>query len=146
MPDEAPTDDQLEGTPNAEHLGSLTLAHVRVGGQVFLVWVADHFLEREQGLMYVTAEELAPLPDGRRRGMLFTWTGDNYTGFWMKNTITPLDVAYINERGVINTIHTMTPLDESIYPPNDPYRYALEATAGTFTELEVEVGDTVELP
>jgi uncharacterized membrane protein (UPF0127 family) len=146
IPNEPPEDDLLEGTPNAEYLDTLTLDHVRVGGQVFLVWVVDDSTERERGLMFVTEEELEPLPDGRGRGMLFIWRTDNNTSFWMKNTITALDVAFIEEDGVINTLHTMTPLDLSIYPPNAPYRYALEVVAGTFADLGVEVGDTVELP
>jgi hypothetical protein len=145
LPDEPPDDDLLEGTPNAEYLDTLSLAHVRVGDQVFLVWVADDFRERERGLMYVTAEEMEPLADGRRRGMLFVWTQDNDTGFWMRNTIIPLDVAFICEDGFIDSIQTMVPLDESIYPSDNPYRYALEVTAGTFAELGVGPGDLAEL-
>ena len=146
LPGEVPEDDLLDDTPNAEYLGTLTLDHVVVGDQLFLVWVADGFLERQRGLMYVTSEELEPLLDGRRRGMLFIWKWDNQTGFWMRNTITPLDVAFIREDGSIVTIHTMAPLDETIYPPDSPYRYALEVAAGTFDELGVGPGDLVELP
>ena len=146
LPDEPPDDDLLEGTPNAEYLDTLSLDHVRVGGQMFLVWVADDFRERERGLMYVTAKEMEPLADGRRRGMLFVWAQDNYTGFWMRNTIIPLDVAFICEDGFIDSIQTMVPLDESIYPPDNAYRYALEVTAGTFAELGVGPGDVIELP
>ena len=39
----------------------------------------------------------------------------------------------------------MVPLDESIYPSDNPYRYALEVTAGTFAELGVGPGDLAEL-
>jgi uncharacterized membrane protein (UPF0127 family) len=143
---ELPADDLLDDTPNAEHLGTLTLAHVRVGGQLLLVWVADEYAERIRGLMYVTEEELAPLPDGRGRGMLFVWSSDNTTGFWMRNTITALDIAFIRQDGTIITTHTMTPPVESIYPPDGPYRFALEVPAGTFDALGFEVGDLVEFP
>ncbi len=143
---EPPTDDLLADTPNAEYLGTLALNHVRVADEPFLVWVADESQTRMRGLMFVIEEEMAPLPDGRRRGMLFVWPADNSTGFWMRDTIIPLDVAFIREDGSIDSIHTMTPLDESTYPPNGPYRYALEVNAGTFAELGVAAEDMVELP
>ena len=147
--DQVPEDDLLEGTPNAEHLATLTLAHLSVGGQVFLVWVADDYAERQRGLMHVTAEEMEPPPDpcvADRRGMLFVFEHDTTIGFWMRNTIIPLDVAYIRTDGTIDSMRTMAPLVESGYPPDGPYRYALEVNAGTLAELGVQPGDRVELP
>jgi len=147
--DQVPEDDLLEGTPHAEYLATLTLAHLSVGGQVFLVWVADDFVERQRGLMHVTAEEMEPPPEpspADRRGMLFVFGHDTTVGFWMRNTIIPLDVAYIRADGTIDSIRTMAPWDETSYPPDGPYRFALEVTAGTFAELGVEAGDRVDLP
>lgn len=143
---DTPGDDMLEGTENADYLGSLSLATVTVGEQEFLVWVADTFATLQRGLMFVTAEELADLPDGRGRGMLFSFEQDLSSGFWMKDTITPLDIAFIDERGMIVTIHTMAPLDESTYRPTAPYRHALEVNAGTFEALGVSEGQTIVLP
>ncbi|MHC4092490.1 MAG: DUF192 domain-containing protein [Planctomycetota bacterium] len=143
---QVPQNDLLDGTPNAEHLDSLALAHVRAGGQVFIVWVADTFLERQRGLMHVTDEEMGDLPDGRRRGMLFVFGRDTDVAFWMRDTIIPLDVAYIRADCTIDSIRTMAPLDEGRYPPDGPFRYALEVTAGTFAELGVIAGDRVDLP
>ena len=144
--DDPPTDDLLEGTDSAEYLDTLAVAHVRLGGRTFLVWVVDEPATRQQGLMFVTEEELADLPDGRSRGMLFAYGQDTRDGFWMRNTITALDIAFVEADGSIVTIHTMTPLDESIYWPDGPYRYALEVNAGTFAELDLEPGDSIELP
>ncbi len=145
-PARTPEDDLLDDSPNAEHLGSLTLTQVLVGEEEFLAWVADEFAERQRGLMFVTEEELLPTPDGRRRGMLFVFPGETLTGFWMRDTITALDVAYIRTDGTIDSIRTMTPLDETSYPPDGPYRYALEVPAGTFAVLGVQPGDPVGLP
>jgi hypothetical protein len=144
--EDPPTDDLLDGTDNAEYLDTLAVAHVRAGGQTFLVWVVDEPATRERGLMFVTDEEMADLPDGRSRGMLFVYQRDLNNGFWMRNTITPLDIAFIDAGGAIVTIHTMAPLDESIYHPDGPYRRALEVRAGTFAELGVLAGGLVELP
>ncbi|MCP4246260.1 MAG: DUF192 domain-containing protein [bacterium] len=147
--DQTPEDDLLDETPNADYLGGLPLAYLRGGDEVFLTWVADTFDTRQRGLMFVTAEELAPPPEASRadrRAMLFIFTRDNTIGFWMRDTITALDVAYLRTDGTIDSIQTMEPLDESIYPPDGPYRYALEITAGSYTELGLRPGDRVELP
>lgn len=144
--DDPPTDDLLDGTDSAEYLDTLAVAHVRVGERTFLVWVVDEPETRQQGLMFVTEEELADLPDGRLRGMLFAYGHDTRDGFWMRNTIAALDIAFVEAGGSIVTIHSMTPLDETIYWPDGPYRYALEVNAGTFAELGVEPGDFIELP
>lgn len=144
--DDPPTDDLLDGTDHAEYLSTLKVAHVRTGGGTFLVWVADEPATRQQGLMFVTEEELADLPDGRSRGMLFVYSQDMDNGFWMRNTFVPLDIAFIDAEGSIVTIHTMAPRDDSVYRPDGPYRCALETNAGTFAELGVAVGDFVELP
>jgi len=143
---EFPDDDLLEDTPNSAYLDTLSLAHLRAGDQTFLVWLADDYATRLRGLMYVTQEELAPLPDGRQRGMLFVFSGDTEIGFWMRNTVTPLDVAYLRTDGIIDSIRTMPALDENTYPPDGPYRYALEVTAGSFQELGMTAGDGIELP
>ncbi|MFQ5490442.1 MAG: DUF192 domain-containing protein [Phycisphaerae bacterium] len=145
-PPQSPTDDLLDNTENAEYLGSLPLATVTVGDKRFLVWVADTSPTLQRGLMQVTEEELADLPDGTGRGMLFSFEQDSTGGFWMKDTITPLDIAFIDEGGTIVTIHTMAPLDESIYRPTGPYRHALEVTAGTYGALGVAAGQSVVLP
>ncbi|HUU85717.1 MAG TPA: DUF192 domain-containing protein [Phycisphaerae bacterium] len=144
--EDPPTDDLLDGTDNAEYLSTLAVAHARTGGRTFLIWVVDEPDTRQRGLMFVTEEELADLPDGRSRGMLFVYNEDARSGFWMRNTIAPLDIAYIEADGRIVTIHTMAPLDESVYYPDGPYRYALEVNAGAFAELGVQPGDFVELP
>jgi hypothetical protein len=109
-------------------------------------WIADDNDERAKGLMFVTAEELAPLEDGRERGMLFVFERDQRSGFWMRNTIIDLDIAYIRENGEIVQTFTMTALDESSYQPREAYRYALEVNAGVFAREGITAGDTVQIP
>lgn len=145
LPD-PPSDDGLNDTPNADYLATLELAHVRVSGRLYLVWVVDTYPTRARGLMFVEPDELAPLPDGTGRGMLFVWQHDNSTGFWMRNTITPLDIAFIREDGTVVNTHTMEPLDENTYDPAGPYRFALEVNAGDLTDLNVQPDDVIQLP
>lgn len=105
------------------------------------VEVADDAAERAQGLMNRT--ELA-----ENRGMLFVFEAEQELSFWMRNTLLPLSIAYIDAEGRIVDIQQMEPLDDE--PPHyvsaEPARYALEVNQGFFEERGVEVGDSVELP
>lgn len=108
--------------------------------------VADDDEERMKGLMFVTAEEMAPLPDGKERGMLFVFPRDERNGFWMRNTIIDLDIAFIRVDGTIVQTFTMAALDERSYTPQSMYRYTLEVRAGVFQRFSIRAGDQVDIP
>lgn len=108
--------------------------------------VADDDQERAKGLMFVTADEMAALPDGKERGMIFAFPRDERNGFWMRNTIIDLDIAFIRENGTIVQIFTMAALDERSYTPRSMYRYALEVRAGVFDRFGIRAGDQVDIP
>lgn len=105
------------------------------------VEVADGPFEQSKGLMYRTAL-------GEDRGMLFVFSDERELSFWMRNTLIPLSVAYIDSRGRIADILDMKPLDDK--PPNyvssEPAQYALEVNQGFFDDRGVKVGDHAELP
>ena len=105
------------------------------------VEVADDPAEQERGLMYRTA--LA-----ENRGMLFVFPREQRLAFWMKNTLIPLSIAYMDSEGRIVDIQDMKPLDDK--PPHyvsaEPSKYALEVNQGFFEEHGVKVGDKAELP
>ena len=112
------------------------------GGEVEVrVEIADDLPEQTRGLMERTA--LA-----EDRGMLFVYSDEEVRSFWMKNTLIPLSIAYMDSEGRIVDIQDMKPLDDD--PPNyvsaKPARYALEVNRGFFEEHGVEVGDTADLP
>src|SRR5215203_7432784 len=79
-------------------------------------------------------------------GMLFIFDQEQPLSFWMKDTLIPLSIAYIDGSGTIVDIQDMQPLDETLHPSATPARYALEVNQGFFGERGVTVGDTVELP
>ncbi len=109
-------------------------------------WIADNDEERAKGLMFVTADELAPPSEGVERGMVFLFERDQRNGFWMRNTIVDLDIAYIREDGTIVETFTMKAFVEIPYVPSQPYRHALEVRSGVFAEHGIVAGDHIEIP
>ena len=105
------------------------------------VEVADDLAEQAKGLMDRTAL-------GENRGMLFVYPEERELSFWMKNTLIPLSIAYIDSERRVVDIQDMKPLDDE--PPSyvsaDPAQYALEVNRGFFEERGVKVGGHVELP
>ena len=126
-----------------DKLGSVTVRIKDLGVQA---WIADDDGERAKGLMFVTAQEMAPPADGTERGMLFVFQRDQQSGFWMRNTIIDLDIAFIRADRTIVQTFTMAALDESSYTPRSAYRYALEVNAGVFARFGVGQGDRVDIP
>ncbi len=96
-------------------------------------------LQRAQGLMYRRALD----PDA---GMLFIFPADSRSGFWMRNTYIPLDIAYISADLTVTEIRRGTPLDETVLVPASPYRYVLEVNAGWFEANGLGPGARVILP
>jgi uncharacterized protein len=105
------------------------------------VEIADDSEEMARGLMGRTA--LA-----EDAGMLFVYPEERELSFWMKNTLIPLSIAFMDAEGRIVDIQEMKALDDR--PPHytsaEPARYALEANEGFFDERGVEVGDRARLP
>jgi uncharacterized membrane protein (UPF0127 family) len=103
----------------------------------FCVLVADTDGRQERGLMYVTDRDL-----GGHDGMIFTFTEDQYGGFWMKNTKLPLSIAYLGGDGAIVSKMDMAPCtspgdDCPTYPSEGAYRAALEVPQGELARLGI---------
>ncbi len=105
------------------------------------VEIADEPDEQAKGLM----DRMAL---GQDQGMLFVFPTEEDRSFWMKDTLIPLSIAYMDSEGRIVDIQDMKALDDD--PPHyvsaEPARYALEVNKGFFDERGVKVGDRVDLP
>ena len=77
------------------------------------------------------------------RGMLFIFEDTDYHTFHMKNTFIPLDIAFINEEGIIESIKELDPLNPIPVYPDGKVRYAIEVNRGWFAENGVVVGDAI---
>ncbi len=106
----------------------------------FKVEMATTPEEQEIGLMF----RPTVAPDG---GMLFDWGSPQESEMWMKNTIAPLDMVFINADGTIRSIIENTvPQSLAVLDSHGPVRATLELAAGTTARLGITVGDRVEAP
>ena len=83
-----------------------------------------------------------------RAGMVFLFATKTTGGFYMKNTLIPLSIAFLDEGGKILRILDMEPCDEQlckIYYPDVAYTSALEVNQGAFEKWGVSEGDVIEL-
>jgi uncharacterized membrane protein (UPF0127 family) len=73
-------------------------------------------------------------------GMLFVNEGAGLRCFWMKNTLVPLTIAFIEDDGSIVNLADMNPLDERSHCSAKPVRYALEMPQGWFAKRGIKAG------
>ncbi len=93
--------------------------------------------EQAKGLMH--RESLA-----QNAGMLFVFGEEKDRGFYMKNTLIPLDMIFIKKDGVIRYVHeNAIPHDESTILSNGPVYAVLEINGGLSAMLGIKAGDTV---
>lgn len=99
--------------------------------------IADDMVERAVGLMY--RESL-----GHNQGMLFIFPTEEYQSFWMRNTMIPLDIIFVNKKMEIVTIHkNTTPFSEKSYPSTEPSIYVVEVNAGYTEKFDIKEGDKI---
>jgi uncharacterized membrane protein (UPF0127 family) len=78
---------------------------------------------------------------GKDEGMLFIFEAEDYHGFWMKNTLIPLSIAFIDKDGRIVKITDMKPLSLQTHAPPRRVIYALEMNKGWFSSNGIKAGD-----
>lgn len=122
-------------------LGDLT---VQRRGRTVLhltVEIADTPAAQEHGLMGVRS--LAA-----DQGMAFVFPRLVGDGFWMKDTLIPLDIAFVDARGSVVDVQHMVPCTSDpcrIYYAAANYTLSVETASGTLTRAGVHDGDTVSL-
>jgi len=80
---------------------------------------------------------------GKNNGMLFVFDQLGYHGMWMKNTLIPLSVAFIDAKGRIINIAEMTPHSEVTHSATGPARFALEMNSGWFKARNIAPGAAI---
>jgi len=110
--------------------------NLKFGRNTLSVKIAETDSERARGLMEVTS-----LPDGH--GMLFVMNGSP-ASFWMKNTLIPLDIAFIDGQMRIVKISSMKP-HTGRSSCGYPIKYVVETNAGWFGRNGIVIGDSMTL-
>ncbi|MDA8747811.1 DUF192 domain-containing protein [Litoreibacter sp.] len=122
-----------------------TPGHVDLRGEWgkvrFSVEIADDPGERAQGLMF--REEMATLS-----GMLFIYQRSQPLAFWMRNTLIPLDLLFLDSTGTVVTIHeNAIPLDETpLSGGKEPLLAVLEINGGLSKRLGITQGTQLRHP
>jgi uncharacterized membrane protein (UPF0127 family) len=119
-------------------LASLALAQMptmelSAGIHLIRAEIANTFETRAQGLMY--RRSLGP-----NEGMLFVFPRADVQCMWMKNTLVPLSVAFMDETGKIVSISDMQPQTETPHCAAAPAKFALEMSRGWFSARGVKAG------
>jgi len=127
-------------------LGMNCVAHAEISTLPRIpLTIANHELQAEvahtqqaraQGLMF------RPTLPGDV-GMLFVFPRSTYYGMWMKNTMIPLSVAFIDEKGIILNIADMEPYTLTAHYSAGPVKYALEVNRGWFAHKKIQSGEYV---
>ena len=115
----------------------LPMTKLSAGIHVIQAEVAATMGTRSRGLM-----QRKSMAQGA--GMLFLFDESAVHCMWMKNTLIPLSVAFIDERGDIVSIADMQPLDETTHCAARPARYALEMNQGWFKKRGISPGTAVQ--
>lgn len=111
---------------------------IAIGKDTIHTVVAESFYERSRGLMFRTSLS----PDS---GMFFVFDKPETLYFWMKNTLIPLDIAFIDSNFVIVDIKHGVSNDTTIIQSTKPCMYALEVNFGYFKKHGIKIGDTIRI-
>ena len=111
----------------------LPAVELSAGMHLIRAEVADIMGARMQGLMHRKA-----MP--QNSGMVFVFEEDAVHCMWMKNTLIPLSVAFVDQSGAIINIADMQPHSEQSHCAARPARYALEMNKGWFAQRGIKPG------
>lgn len=121
-------------TPQVRHFPTTQL---NIGIHLIKAEVAQTEAEREQGLMF--REKM-----GDNEGMLFLFGAPAGVCMWMKNTLIPLSVAFMDEKGVIINIEEMKEQTLDSHCAKRGATYALEMNKGWFKQKNIKPGTRID--
>lgn len=121
----------------------VNLKKIKVKGIEYEVEIADTFAARQKGLMYIES-----MPENH--GMFFVFEQTGFHSFWMKNTLIPLDMIWLNKNGeVVYIYENAQPCSNFIQAvcssiiPNKMGQYVLELNAGQVKKLNLAIKDKI---
>jgi uncharacterized membrane protein (UPF0127 family) len=123
--------------------GTSRFVTIYIQNKPFLAEIADTPEKLSKGLMF-----RQKIKDDY--GMLFVFPDEDYRSFWMKNTLIPLDIIYLNQgRQIVDMYLSVPPCKADPCPSYNssfPARYVLELNGGLAKKLKLKIGDKIFLP
>jgi len=121
---------------SAQSLPAFPIISINAGMHVIKAEVASTEVQRQQGLMFRKSM-------GTNEGMLFIFPVPANVCMWMRNTLLPLSVAFIDEGGKIINIEDMEPQTTTSHCAKKMVRYALEMNQGWFRQKNIKAGNEI---
>ncbi len=124
----------------------LHLPHAQSNLPVVKLWVGPEELNTEvcQSAQQLATGMMFRTNMAENAAMLFVFPFPHRAGFYMKNTLVPLSVAYLDPEGVIQEIHDLKPKDEtSVEAGTDQIQFVLEVNQGWFARHHLSTGAVV---
>lgn len=115
---------------------SMPLIQLSAGVHLIKAEIAANNEHRQQGLMF--RQKLAA-----NEGMLFIFDQNALHCMWMKNTLIPLSVAFLDEQGRILNIEDMQPQTLESHCAVKPARFALEVNLAWFKQRGIQAGSKI---
>lgn len=116
--------------------GAMPMLELSAGFYRIEAEVAANDQNRQLGLM-----NRQTMP--QQHGMLFVFTHENTHCMWMRNTLLPLSVAFLDARGIILNVEDMKPQTLDNHCAKKPARFALEMNGGWFAARGLKAGDAI---
>ena len=123
--------------PDTTRADPLLTYPLKIKGHPIRVEVANTPQTRQTGLMFRNTLS-------ENQGMVFVYEVEDLHAMWMKNTLIPLSVAFIDRRGRIINIEDMEPQSEDTHMAAAPAAYSIEMNQGWFKKLGIKKGDLVQ--
>ncbi len=121
------------------HLPTPNTVKIKINNTNYQIELAKTTAQKIKGLSNRT--ELC-----KNCGMLFIFGFEGNLPFWMKDTLIPLDMIWINKDGKIVDIQTITEISSNkIYQNQTPAQYVLELNANDCQKINLKIGDIIDL-
>lgn len=125
-------------TAFAQQVPQPPLPTTRLSAGIHVITAEIAATEQSRTIGLMMRESLRP-----NHGMLFVFEDKSQHCFWMRNTLLPLSIAFIDDDGAIVNIQNMTPKSDASTCPPRAVRYALEMEQGWFAKRGLTAGSKI---
>ncbi len=125
----------IAGYASAQNAPQPRLATIDLTAGMYVIQAEVAQTHNEQSIGLMHRQKMAD-----NEGMLFVYGNAQIRCYWMRNTLIPLTIAFIDDDGAIINLKDMQPLDERSHCSIKPVRFALEMNQGWFDQRGIKPG------